>query len=83
VALPGVVGAVSGDAGDVLIGCDLAQQLRQHRRVTHVAAGDLDRPDFQGFLVDPKMDLAPDPAFGTAMLARVPLAFTLDLDRLL
>jgi len=31
-------------------------------------------------LVDPDVDLAPDPALRTAMLARVPLALDLDLD---
>lgn len=31
-------------------------------------------------LVDPDVDLAPDPAFGAALLAGVPFALTLDLD---
>ena len=53
---------------------------RQHRRVAYVAAGDLDRPDLQRLLVDPEMDLVPDTALCPAMLARVPLAFALDLD---
>ncbi|EEX16501.1 hypothetical protein CSE45_4410 [Citreicella sp. SE45] len=42
--------------------------------------GDLHGPNFQRFLVDPKVDLASDPPLGTAMLAGVPLAFALDLD---
>ena len=60
-----------GDAGDVLIGRDLAQQFGQHGRITYVAAGDFDRPDLQRFLVNPEMDFAPDAALGTAMLARL------------
>jgi hypothetical protein len=31
-------------------------------------------------LVDPKVDLTPNPSFGAAMLTCVPLTFTLDLD---
>jgi hypothetical protein len=80
VALARVVGPVGGDACDLLIGRDLAEQLRQHGRIAYVAAGDLDRPDLQRLLIDPDVDLAPDAALGTAMLARVPLAFSLDLD---
>ena len=34
--------------------------------------------DFQGFLVDANVNLAPGPAFGPTMLAGVPLAFELD-----
>jgi hypothetical protein len=45
-----------------------------------VAPGDLDGPDLQPFLVNPEMNLAPDPPLGTAVLARVPFAFALDLD---
>ena len=45
-----------------------------------MAPGDLDGPDLQRFLVNPEMNLAPDPPFGTAVLARVPFAFALDLD---
>ena len=45
-----------------------------------MAPGDFDGPDLQRFLIDPKVDLAPDAPFGAAMLAGVPLAFTFDLD---
>ena len=41
---------------------------------------ELNGSDLQRLLVDPEVDFAPDPPFGTAMLARIPLAFTLDLD---
>ncbi|KAA8603155.1 hypothetical protein AL036_22595, partial [Salipiger aestuarii] len=63
VTLACIVGAVCGDAADLLIGRDLVEQLRQHGRIADVAAGELDGPDFQCFLVDPEMNLAPDTAF--------------------
>ena len=37
-------------------------------------------PDLERFLVDPEMDLAPNPSFRAAMPARVPRAFALHLD---
>jgi hypothetical protein len=77
VALARVEGRLGGGAGDLLIGRDLAEQHRQHGRVAHVAAGDLDRPDLQRLLVDPETDLAPDAALCSAVLARVPLPSTL------
>ena len=49
-------------------------------RGAYVAPGDLDSPDLQRFLLDPKVDLAPDTSLGTAVLARVLLAFALALD---
>lgn len=42
--------------------------------------GELGRADFQRFLVDPDMKLAPDPPLRAAMLAGVPFPFALDLD---
>ena len=80
VALACVVGTICRDAADFLVRRDLAEQVWQNRCVTNVASGDLDGSDFQRFLVDPEVDLAPDPAFRAAMLAGVPLAFALDLD---
>ncbi len=74
--LAGVEGAIGGDRGDLLVGRDLIEQFGQHRRVPNVAGGELGRPDFQGFLIDPDVDLAPDPAFGAAMLAGIPFALT-------
>ena len=58
----------------------MAQQSRQHGRVADIAGRDLDSPNFQGCLIDPDMHLAPNPACATAVLARVPLAFTLGID---
>jgi hypothetical protein len=80
VALARVVGPVGGDTGDLLVGRDLDEQLGQHRGIAHIAACDFNSPNLQCFFVDPEMDLAPDAAFCPAMLARVPLAFSLDLD---
>lgn len=80
VTLARIVGPVCGDVADLLIGRDLAEQLRQHGRIADIAASELDRPDFQCFLIDPEVNLAPDAAFGAAMLAGIPLTFTLNLD---
>jgi len=49
-------------------------------RGADIAAGELDRSDFQCFLIDPEVNLAPDAAFGADMLAGIPLPFALDLD---
>jgi hypothetical protein len=76
----GVIGPVCGDGANILIGRDLVDKVRQDGRIADVAPGDLDGPNFQRLFVDPDVDLAPDPPFGTAMLAGVPLAFILDLD---
>jgi len=80
VAIARVVSAVGGHAADLLVGRDLAQKVGQHRRIANVVSGNLHRPDLQRLFVDPKMDLAPDAPFGSAMLTCVPLTFTLDLD---
>ena len=79
-ALAGVEGAVGGDAGDLLIGRDLVEQLGQHRCVAHVAGRELGSPDFQCLFVNSDVDLAPDAPFRAAVLACIPLPFALDLD---
>lgn len=79
-AFAGVEFAIGCDAGDLLLWRDLGEQFGQHGCVADVAAGKLRRPDFQRLLVDLDVHLPPDAPFGTAMLAGVPLAFTLDLD---
>ena len=66
-ALAGVEGTISGDAGNLLIGWDLVDQLRQHGCVAHVAGGELGSPDFQRLLVKSDVDLAPDAPFGTPL----------------
>ena len=47
-----VVCAICGHAANLLIVRDLVEQMRQHWRVAGVAAGDLNRSDFQRLLVD-------------------------------
>jgi hypothetical protein len=88
-ALADVEGAIGGDSGDLVVRRDLTEELGQHRGIADVAVGELCRPDLQCFLVDPDVDLAPDAAFGAAMLAcsadcllirLTPLAFTRDPD---
>ena len=61
--------AVGGDAGDLLIWRDLAEQFGQHRGVARIAAGDFNSPNLQCLLVDPDVDLAPGAAFCTTVLA--------------
>ena len=80
VALAGVEGTVGGDAGDVLTGRDLVEEIGPHRGIADIAGGELRRPDFQRFLGDSDAYSAPDAAFGAAVLAGVPFAFALDLD---
>jgi hypothetical protein len=80
VAFARVVGAIGSHTINLLIARDLVQQMRQHRCIPGVAAGDLDGSDFQRLLVDTDVDLAPDASAWAAMLAGVPLACTLDLD---
>lgn len=79
-AFSGILGAVCSDAADLLVRRDLVEQIWQHRCISDMAPGDLDGPNFQRLLVDPEVNLAPDPPFGAAMFAGVPLALTLDLD---
>ena len=55
-AFSGVVGAIGGDAGDLLIGRDLVEQFGQHRRVAHVAGRELDGPDFQCLFINSDVD---------------------------
>jgi len=69
VALAGVERAVGGDAGDLVLGRDLVEQFGQHGRIADLTGGELGGTDFQGFLVNPDVDLAPDAALGSAMLA--------------
>lgn len=62
-AFAGVEGAVGGDGCDLLFGRALVEQRGQHRSIAHVAGRELGCTDFQGFLFDPNMDLAPDASF--------------------
>lgn len=79
-AFADVEGAIGGDGGDLLLGRDLVEQVGQHGRIARVADGELRCTDFQGFIINANVDLAPDPSLGTVVLARVLLASTRDLD---
>jgi hypothetical protein len=48
-----------------------------------VAPGDLNSPNLQCFLIDAKVDFAPDPPLRATMLAGVPFAFALNLEPVL
>lgn len=80
VTLAGVVGAISRHPADFLVFRGLVEQVRQNRRIANVASGDLDGPNLQRLLVDPKVNLEPDPPLGTTVLVRIPIAVSLDLD---
>ena len=91
---PPVIGAIGGDRGDGLVCGNLRQKTWQHERIADAAAGDRDGPDLHVrrgnappgpflillTLVDGEVDLAPDAARGSAMLAGVPFSFASDLD---
>ena len=80
VAFARIVGTVRSHAAKLLIGRDLAEQVGQHRGVANTTAGDFDRTDLKRFRIYTNMYLAPEPSLGAAMLARVPLPFTLSFD---
>ena len=80
VAFTRVIRPICGDASDVLIGRDLVQKFGQNGSVSDVAAGDLDRPNFQCFLIDSNMNLAPDASFGDTMLTGIPFALSFGFD---
>jgi len=68
------------NAAQLLVWWDLVEQVRQHWRVANAAAGDLNGPYLQRFLINSYMYLAPKTTFGPTMLACVPLAFALNFD---
>lgn len=79
-ALAGVEGAISGDAGDLLFGWDLVVYHRQHRRVARITGGELCGPDLQRLLINTDVYLAPDTTLRAAVLASVPFTFTFAFD---
>jgi hypothetical protein len=80
VAFAGVVCPVGCDATEFLISGDLIEQVRQHGRIPDAAVSDLDGPYFQRLFINPNMYLAPQPPFGSTVLACVPFSFALSLD---
>ena len=57
--IEGAVGVRKLTAGDLLVAWELVQQLGQHGCIADIAGGALGGPDFQGFLLDPDVNLAP------------------------
>jgi hypothetical protein len=76
-ALAGIIDNICGDMREFFLGWDLAEQIRHDRGIANPAPGNLNRPNLKRFLIDSEVNLASDAPFGTAMLARIPLAFTL------
>lgn len=79
-ALAVVEGTNGSDAADLLIGLDLVEKFGQHGFVSDIASGELRSPDFECFLVNADVDVAPDTAFCPTVLAGVPFSFALVLD---
>jgi hypothetical protein len=79
VAFASAVGAIGGDAADLLVHWDLTEKIGQPRRIADVAPGDLDSAELQCFLINPEMDLASDSPLRATTLAGAPFAFALDL----
>lgn len=75
-----VIGPIGGDGGNLLVRHDVVQKMGQHRSIADCTAGDFDSPHFQCFLVDAGVDFPPNLPSRTAVLARMPLAFTLHLE---
>ena len=79
VAFSGVVGTVSSDAGNLVVGRDLVEQFGQQGGVTHFTARDFNSPNLQRLLVDPDVYPAPNTALRATVFAGVPFTFTLHL----
>ena len=75
-----VVSTIGGDAAGTLVRRDLVEQVWQHRRIADPVARYLNGAYLQRFLNDTNMYLAPQSAFGPAVLARVPLTFAFSFD---
>ena len=76
----GVVGTITVDAGDDLVGGNLVQQARPHRRITGSVVGYFDSPDFQCGRINCEVDLAPLATVVGPMLFGLTPAFTEHLD---
>ena len=69
-----VVCPVCYDAAELLVWWNLIEQIWQNGCILDAITRDLGGTDLQRLLVYPNMYLAPQAAFGTAVLAGVPLA---------
>lgn len=75
-ARPGIIGAISANAGYLLVLRNLRQQTRQRWRIADGIRRDFDSPDNERSRVDPQMHRAPLPAAGGSMLTRLPPTFS-------
>ena len=69
----GVVGAISGDLGDLTV--DLRQQVRENFAVVPVGGGDFNSNDIFGRFINRQLNLAPGAALANPVLADFPFAF--------
>ena len=76
----GVEGTIAANTGNHLIGGNLVEEARQHRRITGRVVGYFDSPDFQCGRINAKVNLAPLATVVGPMLFGLPLAFTRRLD---
>lgn len=58
----------------------MVQEFGEHGSIPDIATRDFHGPNLERLLVDPYLYFAPDTAFGTAMLACIPLALTFCID---
>ena len=72
--------SVGYNAAEFLVQWDLVEQIWQNGRIHNAATRDLDGTDLQRLLGYPNMYLTSQAAFGTAVLAGIPLAFPFSLD---
>lgn len=77
--LAGVEGTVGGDAADLWLWRDQIQNFWLNRRIIHFTGNELRCRYIQGFLINPDLYPAPDPALGASILAGVPFAWAFDL----
>jgi hypothetical protein len=77
--LTGVEGAIDGHASDLLNGRSLVEQIGEHGRTTHVAAGELDGLDLQYLPCRPQGGSCARRDVSDRR-ACVPLPFAFDLD---
>lgn len=71
-----IVGTVSGHPVNHLFRSDLVSQVRQHSCIIDTTGRDLDGADIQSLCISGDVDLAPDPALRSAVLAALSYGFS-------
>lgn len=79
-AAPGVIGSVGRDGANGFLGRGVRQELRQHRPIADLVAGDLNGSDLQRLRIDAEVDLALLPKARGSVFAGGALAFTSGLN---